>query len=121
MSSSENRVNYIKKELPAGVKKLGLVLMAIGLIVVILGYLSDPVRSAFNNIILLMFLTSIGVGSLFLVAIEYVGGAVWSTPFRRVPEFLAAIILILPVIAAPIYFNFHDVFQKFYQNQKCHF
>ncbi|MCK5086183.1 MAG: quinol:cytochrome C oxidoreductase, partial [Melioribacteraceae bacterium] len=67
-------------------------------------------RSAFNNIILLEFLTSVGLGALFLVALEYIAGAVWSTPFRRIFEYLAAILLILPLVALPVYFHIHDVF-----------
>ena len=59
---------------------------------------------------MLMFLSSIGVGSIFLVAIEYLGGAVWSTPFRRISEFLAAVVFILPLVALPVYFNIHDLF-----------
>ncbi|MBU2493002.1 MAG: quinol:cytochrome C oxidoreductase [Bacteroidetes bacterium] len=57
-----------------------------------------------------MFLTSIGLGSLFLVAIEYLGGAVWSTPFRRVSEFLAAVLIVVPIIAIPVYLNLHSIF-----------
>ncbi|NOG99141.1 MAG: quinol:cytochrome C oxidoreductase [Ignavibacteriae bacterium] len=85
-------------------------LLAVGLILVVLAYFVDHTRSAFNNLILLMFLTSIGVGSLFLVAMEYLGGAVWSTPFRRITEFFAAVILVIPLAAIPIYFNLHDLF-----------
>ncbi|MBU0560266.1 MAG: quinol:cytochrome C oxidoreductase [Bacteroidetes bacterium] len=70
----------------------------------------EPVRSAFNNAIMLMFLSSIGVGSLFFVALEYLGGAVWSTPFRRISEFLAAVLLILPIVVLPLLFNLHDLF-----------
>ena len=110
MSSTENSIKYNKKELPSALLKTGIALFAVGVIVIILGYFIDPTRSAFNNIILLMFLTSIGVGSLFLVAIEYLGGAVWSTPFRRVIEIFAATILILPIIAIPVYLNLHDLF-----------
>jgi hypothetical protein len=109
-STLNNNVDYVKKDLPPIINKIGMALTVIGLVLVILAYFTDPTRSAFNNIILLMFLTSIGLGSLFLVAIEYLGGAVWSTPFRRVAEILSSILLILPVVAIPIYFNLHDVY-----------
>lgn len=110
MSSSETKIDYTKKELPSGFGKAGIALFAIGLVLVIISYFVDATRSSFNNLILLMFLSSIGVGSLFLVAVEYLAGAVWSTPFRRIPEFLGAILFILPLIAIPIYFNLHDMF-----------
>ena len=109
-STLNNNVDYVKKDLPPIINKIGMVLTAVGLVLVILAYFTDSTRSAFNNIILLMFLTSIGLGSLFLVAIEYIGGAVWSTPFRRVAEILGSILLILPIVAIPIYFNLHDVY-----------
>lgn len=110
MSSNTNAVEYVKKDLPSSVNKIGFVLLAVGLVLIILSYFVDHTRSAFNNLIMLMFLTSVGLGSLFLVAIEYLGGAVWSTPFRRVSEFLAAVLLIAPIIAIPVYFNLHDIF-----------
>ena len=110
MSSTLNNIDYVKKDIPPIINKIGYGLTAIGLILVFLAYFSDPTRSAFNNILLLMFVTSIGLGSLFLVALEYIGGAVWSTPFRRVAEVLASTLLIVPILAIPIYFNLHDVY-----------
>lgn len=110
MSAPENNIEYTRKDLPENFKKLGLILAVVGLLIVVIGYFIDPVRSAFNNVMLLMFLASIGVGSLFLVALEYIAGAVWSTPFRRVSEFLAATLLILPIVAIPLFFNLHELF-----------
>ena len=110
MSSSEKVIEYNRKGFSPIFGKLGLVLLGIGLVLSILAYLSDPVRSAFNNVILLEFLTSIGLGSLFFVALEHIVGAVWSTPFRRVFEILSSVLLILPLVALPVYFHAHDIF-----------
>jgi len=49
-------------------------------------------------------------GSIFLVALEYVAGAVWSVPLRRVNEFLSALAPVVPLLAIPVLFNLHDVF-----------
>ncbi len=110
MIDSQNKIEYQKKEIPAVLSKIGLGLLAVGLVIVILAFFIDPVRGAFNNLILLMFLTSIGVGSLFLVCIEYLGGAVWSTPFRRITEILASVLMLLPIIAIPVYLNLHGLY-----------
>ncbi|MGD8779349.1 MAG: quinol:cytochrome C oxidoreductase [Ignavibacteria bacterium] len=107
---SDVKVDYTKKEFPPVLSKVGFILTLVGLVLVVLAYFVDHTRSAFNNLILLMFLTSIGLGSLFLVALEYVMGNVWSVPFRRIVEFFGAILLILPVVFIPIYFNLHDLF-----------
>lgn len=109
MSSTHN-VEYQKKELPGKIKTIGLVLFFIGLVGVVASYLTDSSRSAFNNIIMLSFLASIGLGSLFLVAVEFIAGAVWSTPFRRVPEILSSVLLVLPVVVVPLLFKLGDIF-----------
>ncbi len=108
--SSVSEIEYTNKGIPAPLKNAGLILLAIGLVLSLLGIFTEPERSAFNNIILLMMLISVSVGSLFLISLEYIAGAVWSTPFRRIFEHLASIVLILPIVALPILFNLHDVF-----------
>ena len=57
-----------------------------------------------------MFLTSIAVGALFLIALEYIAGAVWSVPMRRVNEFLAGLIPFTPFLAIPLFFHLHELF-----------
>lgn len=110
MSENFSNIEYTKKELPYNLTRVGLALVILGLVIVSMGYITNPTRSVFNNLLLLMFLSSIGVGSLFLVALEYITGAVWSTPFRRISEFLAAVLLLLPIIALPLYFQLHGLF-----------
>ncbi len=110
MSSTENEIEYNKKGLPPIFGKFGFGLFGIGLLLSVLAYLSEPTRSAFNNIVLLEFLSSVGIGSLFLIALEYIVGAVWSTPFRRIFEIISSVLLILPIIAIPVYLHAHDVF-----------
>ena len=100
-----NSIEYLKKDLPANVKTWGIILFVAGLIIVTLGYFADTTRSLYNNIIGFTFLVSIGVGSLFFVALEYAVGAVWSTPFRRVIEFLSSIIIVIPLLVMPLLLN----------------
>ncbi|MDA3861225.1 MAG: quinol:cytochrome C oxidoreductase, partial [Melioribacteraceae bacterium] len=110
MSSTENEIEYNKKGLPPIFGKFGFGLFGIGLVLSTLAYISEPTRSAFNNIILLEFLSSVGLGSLFLIALEYIVGAVWSAPFRRVFEIISSVLLVLPLVAIPVYLHAHDVF-----------
>ncbi len=108
MSSSS--IEYQKKDLPDKIRLAGFALLAAGLLLVIAGYLVNPARAAFNNIIGFSFLVSIAVGSLFYVAIEYLSGAVWSTPFRRIGEFLSSIIYLLPLLLIPLLLNVDKIF-----------
>lgn len=107
---SQNDVNYVRKDFPDKLKKIGIFLFAVGVLLGIVAFLTDSTRVSFNYLITYTFLISIGVGSLFLVALEYVAGAVWSVPFRRVTEYLAGLIPLLFVLVIPLLFNMHEIF-----------
>jgi preprotein translocase subunit YajC len=98
------------KTVPDGVRRVGWLLLALGIAVYGAGYLTDPGRSAFANVVLFLFLASISGGAVFLLALEYITGAVWSVPVRRVTEFVAAVTPAVPLIAIPLLFSLHDVF-----------
>ncbi len=57
-----------------------------------------------------MMILSIGLGSLFLVALEYIAGADWSTPLRRIPEFFSALLPLLLILVIPLLVLNHDLF-----------
>ena len=108
--SAHESVIIPKKELPANIVKLGWGLTIVGLVLVVLSYLTDSHRAAFNNIIGFTFLASVSVGAIFFIALEYIAGAVWSTPFRRVIEFLGMLLIPTVVLAIPLFFNLHTIF-----------
>ncbi|MEI7483502.1 MAG: quinol:cytochrome C oxidoreductase [Ignavibacteriota bacterium] len=101
---------YEKKELPGKVQKIGFLLTGLGLVLVLVSYLVDPKREAFNNVIGLMFFASIALGALVLVALEYLSGAVWSTPFRRISEFIASSLPLVLLFVVPLFFAMHSIF-----------
>lgn len=107
---SEFKFNYEKKELKTKYYNVGIILLALGFVGAVLAYLVDTERAAYANVIALTWITSIGIGSIFFIAIEYVVGAVWSVPFRRVAEFLSSLILVAPLVALPTLFNLHSLF-----------
>jgi hypothetical protein len=101
---------YQKKELPASISKIGMVMLIVGAVLGIIAFFTDHSRASFNYLIAYAFMISIGVGSLFLVALEYAAGAIWSVPIRRVVEFFAATIPFLAILVIPLLFNLHDIF-----------
>ena len=110
MSSTENAYGYQKKEFPKSILAIGLILLVIGVGLAAVSFAVDNARASFNMIIVFMFVFSVGIGSLFLVALEYLVDAVWSVPFRRLSEIFAAALIIVPVLAIPVLLNLHDVF-----------
>jgi len=103
-------MDYNKKPLPPVVGKIGFGLLGVGLLLMILAFVVDTKRAYFDYLWMYMFLVSIGAGSLALVALEYLVGATWSTPFRRISEFLASLIPLLVILVIPLIFGMHDLF-----------
>lgn len=101
---------FDKKELPAGLSKIGYALFAIGLVLGALAFFTDPSRALFNYLVSFMMILSIGLGCLFLIALEYVAGADWSTPFRRIPEFFAGLLPVLLILVIPLLIGNHTLF-----------
>ena len=110
MSEHRPQMESLKKPFPPKVTYLGLALFCAGVVLYAIGYYVEPRHAAFNNLINFLFLTSIAVGALFLIALEYIAGAVWSVPMRRVNEGLAGLIPFTPLLAIPILFHLTDVF-----------
>jgi hypothetical protein len=104
------QILYHKKPLPKKLLNLGLLLFIVGLLGTIAGFFVDSARISFNLVVLTTWLASIGIGSLFFIGIEYLTGAVWSVPFRRVAEINSAIIFVLPILIVPIILNIHSLY-----------
>jgi hypothetical protein len=110
MSSEVHIPEEWRREVPAAATRIGWILLLVGAAAVGGAYLLDAKRAAFNTVILFLLMTSIAGGALFLLALEYIAGAVWSVPIRRVVEFLAGLTPVLPVLALPLLLNLHDLF-----------
>jgi len=96
-------MDYQKKKLPNKLAIIGWLLFVVGAVLIGLSFMFHTERAYFNYLIMYMFILSVALGSLAIVGLEYLGGAIWSTPFRRIAEFLATpipllIILVIPVI-----------------------
>jgi hypothetical protein len=107
---SQIESGYVKKELPKNLGTIGAILLVAGIALGVTGYLTDPSRAAFSYLTSFIYLVCIGIGSLFLVSLEYAAGAVWSVPFRRVSEFLAASVPLFIILVIPLFFSMHDLF-----------
>src|SRR4030066_231696 len=101
---------YQRKDLPSSISKIGMTLLVVGVILGAAAFFVDHSRAVYNYLIAFTFMISIGVGALFLIALEYIVGADWSVPIRRVVEFFAATIPLLAILVIPLLFNVHELF-----------
>ncbi len=110
MSIDTHTTSSVSKALSPEVDRIGLIVLGVGIVLVIAAYIFEPVRASFDSVILYLFMVSLAVGALFLLALEYITGAVWSVPMRRVTEFLAGLSPFLILLVLPLFLNLHDIF-----------
>lgn len=106
----QSKFIYQRKDLPKNIERLGYLLFAIGIALGLLSYFVEPVRASHNYLIMFVYLLSLALGSLFLIAIEYLTGADWSVQLRRITEFLASLIVVLIILVIPLLFNLNNIF-----------
>jgi hypothetical protein len=63
-----------------------------------------------NWILWFLCLLTIGLGCLFLVALEHVVGARWSIPLRRVPERISSLVLLMGPAALLALISLHSLY-----------
>jgi hypothetical protein len=63
-----------------------------------------------NWILWFLFLLTIGLGSMFLVALEHVVGARWSIPLRRIPERLSSLAVLMGPAALLALLSLHFLY-----------
>lgn len=109
--SATTAFHYEKKALPGKVSSLGIGVLILGLALGVAAFAADPLRTQFVSIMLFMFMAGIGICALFMCAIEYVAGAVWSVPLRRIFELVASLVLPLPIFALPIIVSMGSIYE----------
>jgi hypothetical protein len=68
-------------------------------------FLAGRERFWANWVLWFLFLLTIALGCLFLVALEHTVGAKWSIPLRRIPERLSGLLLLLVPVALVALFS----------------
>ncbi len=100
----------VRSPLPDRTIRLGWIFLVLGIVLLGAAYTINSLHGVFDILVLYLFVASLAVGGVFLVALEYIIGAVWSVPIRRVNEFLAALTIVAPVAAIPLFFDLHGLF-----------
>jgi hypothetical protein len=72
--------------------QIALVIGLLGLILSLIGYFLNPEQFFFSYLAAFAFWTSIGLGALFFVMLQYLTGSIWSISSRRIPEALMSVL-----------------------------
>jgi hypothetical protein len=67
-------------------------LMLIGIVAIVVGFLSDTDRIWANLLLNNFFFLSLAIGASFFLALQYIAQAGWASAFKRIPESMSAFI-----------------------------
>jgi hypothetical protein len=66
--------------------------MLIGIVAIVVGFLSDTDRIWANLLLNNFFFLSLAIGASFFLALQYIAQAGWASAFKRIPESMSAFI-----------------------------
>jgi len=89
-------------KLPTWADKIPLILLAVGAVLVLAGFLADQSHFAHAWLVSFMFYLSICLGAFFLVLLHYLFDSYWIVSIRRGAEHLACLLPLMAVLFVPI-------------------
>jgi hypothetical protein len=92
--------------------KLTLVLLiAVGAVAVIVGFITDPARTWSNVLLNNMYFLTISIGAMLFYSIQYITGSTWSAMIQRIPLSLGAFIPPAMILMLLLYFGLSQVYE----------
>ncbi len=92
-------------------KNITYILMAIGVLSFVLGFIFDAKRTWANYLLNNFYFLSVAIGAAFFGAIQYITSSGWSAAFKRIHESMAAYIPYAAVFFIILYFGMHSLFE----------
>ncbi len=92
-------------------RNIFLIIGSIGLIISFIGAFLKPDLFYSSYLVSFVFWLSIALGSLFLLVLHYLTGAVWSVVLRRLFEHLTSVIPLFLILFIPVIFGIHHLFE----------
>ncbi|MEO5968935.1 MAG: hypothetical protein ABIQ95_03335, partial [Bdellovibrionia bacterium] len=92
-------------EIPSGLKTTLGAFAVIGVLTFAISLKLDPVRAWASFVQNHFFFLSLALGGLFLAALQWITGAMWSAPLRRLMESFTAYLPVVFVTFAILYFG----------------
>ncbi|MBI1853201.1 MAG: hypothetical protein HYR85_22925 [Planctomycetes bacterium] len=85
--------------------------MAVGLLMLVVGLFAAPDRAWPNLLISIYYLTGLGLGAGFFIAIQYLSNAGWSVGIRRIAEASTSILPVAAIGAVVLMFGIHNLYE----------
>ena len=83
----------------------------LGVVVCVILGLGNPKQFYYSWLVSFLFFTSLTLGALFFVLIQYAAQGGWGIVLRRIGETVFAIIPVMAVLFVPVLFGIHELFE----------
>ena len=84
--------------------------IAIGIVALIYGFISNPQRTWANYLLNNFYFLSLAIGAAFFLAIQSISQSGWSTGFKRIPEAMMMYIPMAGILMLFLYFGVHHLY-----------
>lgn len=95
-------------------------LMGLGVVGLVVGFMTDPARTWANLLFSNYYFLSLSIGAAFFFSIQYITQSGWSAMFRRVPEALMQYIPYASIIMLILFFGLHDIYHWSHEDAVAH-
>lgn len=92
------------------IPKIGFIIGGISLLISLVLGMKDPHHVFSSYLTAFSFFTTISLGAMFFVLIQFVTRAGWSVVVRRVPEVLMSNITLMALFFIPLLFGMHELY-----------
>ncbi|MFL5815960.1 MAG: hypothetical protein ACJ763_20495 [Bdellovibrionia bacterium] len=115
MSHSNDHAHEIRNpgpwKVPGVLTPVFLVMAVIGIVVFAIGVSANPIRAWSAFAVNHFFFLSLGLGGIFFAAVQWLTGAMWSAPVRRLSESFTAYLPIAVLTFIVLLFGLHHLYQ----------
>lgn len=95
-------------------------LMGLGVVGLVVGFMTDPSRTWANILFSNYYFLSLAIGAAFFFSLQYITQSGWSAMFRRVPEAVMQFIPFAALIMLILYFGLHDIYHWSHEDAVAH-
>jgi hypothetical protein len=86
------------------------ILTGVGILTFLLGLKFDPSRTWASYVHNHFYFMSLGLGGIFFASLQWLTGAMWSAPIRRLSEAFAAYLPVVLITFLILYFGIHQLY-----------
>lgn len=101
-------------------RTIALAMVVIGLVALVYGFITHPVRGWANLLLNHFYFLSLGIGAAFFLALQYITQSGWSAMFKRIPEAMMHYLAVAVVPGIVLFFGLSSLYHWAHEGAALH-